>query len=170
VFGLFSLIGNVTGFNVPQMGVLSYFADRTGLQVEAMLFAGVLIASLGAVMDVSMSVSSAVAEVRRADPSLSRRELFRSGLEVARDTSGTMSTTLILAFTGGSLSTLIAMTAYGIHFNQLFNSDTLAVEIGQGLSASAALLITAPLSSLLAALFYPERQRHKTKKVQKNER
>jgi uncharacterized membrane protein len=154
VFSLFSLIGNVTGFNVPEMGVLSYFAARTGLEVQAMLFAGVLIASLGAVMDVSMSVSSAVAEVHRADPSLPRRALFRSGLEVARDTSGTMSTTLILAFTGGSLSTLIAMTAYGIHFNQLLNSDTLAVEIGQGLSASAALLITAPLASLLAALIY----------------
>jgi uncharacterized membrane protein len=159
-FGLFSLLGNVTGFNVPQMGILSYFADRTGLQVEHILFAGVLIASLGAVMDVSMSVASAVAEVHRADRSLSRRALFRSGLEVARDTSGTMSTTLILAFTGGSLSTLIAMTAYGIHFNQLFNSDTLAVEIGQGLSASIALLVTAPLASLLAALIYRERTPH----------
>jgi uncharacterized membrane protein len=153
-FHIFSTLANVSGYNVPQMGTLSYFSARTGLQVEHILFAGVLIASLGGVMDVSMSVASAVQEVHLAQPKLSRRRLYAAGLEVARDTSGTMSTTFILVFTGGSLSTLIAMSAYGIHLNQLFNSDFISVEIGQGLSASVALLLTAPFASLLASLAY----------------
>jgi uncharacterized membrane protein len=153
-FAAFSAIGNVTGYNVPQMGTLTYFSAQTGLQVKHILFAGVLIASLGGIMDVAISVASAVSEVSRTDPTLSRERLFRSGLEVARDTSGTMSTTLILVFTGGSLSTLIAMIAYGIKANQLFNSDTIAVEIGQGLSASVALLLTAPLASLFSSILF----------------
>jgi uncharacterized membrane protein len=105
------------------------------------------------------------------NPSLGRESLFRSGLEVARDTSGTMSATLILVFTGGSLSTLIAMIAYGVKANQLFNSDTIAVEIGQGLSASVALLLTAPLASLFASVLFSKsskapqkgKQRRKTR-------
>jgi uncharacterized membrane protein len=157
-FAAFSAIGNVTGYNVPQMGTLTYFSAQTGLQVKHILFAGVLIASLGGIMDVAISVASAVSEVSRTDPTLSRERLFRSGLEVARDTSGTMSTTLILVFTGGSLSTLIAMIAYGIKANQLFNSDTIAVEIGQGLSASVALLLTAPLASLFASILFSKQR------------
>jgi uncharacterized membrane protein len=153
-FYAFSAIANVSGYNVPQMGTLSYFSAQTGLRVEYILFAGVLIASLGGVMDVGISVASAVQEVHLAQPSLSRRRLYMAGIEVARDTSGTMSTTLILVFTGGSLSTLIAMSAYGVHINQLLNSDFISVEIGQGLSASVALLLTAPFASFLSSILY----------------
>ena len=159
-FFIFSAIANVSGYNVPQMGTLSYFSAHTGLQVEYILFAGVLIASLGGVMDVGISVASAVHEVHLAQPSLSRRKLYAAGIEVARDTSGTMSTTLILVFTGGSLSTLIAMSAYGIHLNQLLNSDFISVEIGQGLSASIALLLAAPFASFLASLIYTNKKQN----------
>jgi uncharacterized membrane protein len=169
-FAAFSAIGNVTGYNVPQMGTLTYFSAQTGLQVKHILFAGVLIASLGGIMDVSISVASAVSEVRRMNPSLNRESLFRSGLEVARDTSGTMSATLILVFTGGSLSTLIAMIAYGVKANQLFNSDTIAVEIGQGLSASVALLLTAPLASLFASVLFSKSSKVPQKDLGKQRR
>ncbi|MDR1734931.1 MAG: YibE/F family protein [Oscillospiraceae bacterium] len=158
LFAGFSLLGNVTGYNSQQLGMLSYFSVRTELDVKHILFAGVLIASLGAVMDVSMSVSSAVYEIHNADPSLRIRKLFRAGMEVAKDTIGTMVNTLILAFTGGSLAALIALTGYGIQFNRFLNSDFIAIEIGQGLSASAALVLMAPLTALTASALLANRK------------
>ncbi|MDR1438464.1 MAG: YibE/F family protein, partial [Clostridiales bacterium] len=154
IFGAFSLIGQVSGYNTQSLGMLTYFSAETGLQIKDLLFAGVLISSLGAVMDVSMSVASAVYEVYAGGGEHTVRSLFRAGMEVSKDTIGTMSNTLILAFTGGALSGLIALTGYGIQPNRFFNSDFIAIEIGSGLSASAALILTAPAASIAAAVAY----------------
>jgi uncharacterized membrane protein len=154
IFGAFSGIANLSGYNAQQLGMLSYFAAHSGMQLRHLLFAGVLIASIGAVMDVSMSIASAVYEVHIADGSLGMRALFGSGMEVAKDAIGTMSNTLILAFTGGALANLMALMGYGIQPNRFINSNFIALEIGQGLSASAALIVTAPLTALLAAAIY----------------
>ncbi|MDR1247419.1 MAG: YibE/F family protein [Clostridiales Family XIII bacterium] len=157
IFGVFSALSNLSGYNAQQLGMLSYFAANSGMRLKYLLFAGVLIASIGAVMDVSMSVASAVYEVRTADASLGVNALFKSGMEVAKDAIGTMSNTLILAFTGGALANLMALMGYGIQFNRFINSNYIALEIGQGLSASAALIVTAPLTSLFAAVIYSGR-------------
>ncbi|MDR2525656.1 MAG: YibE/F family protein [Oscillospiraceae bacterium] len=154
LFAVFCRLSNVSGYNAQQLGMLSYFQTQTGLQVKHILFAGVLIASLGAVMDVSMSVTSAVHEIHKANPAAHVRVLFKAGMEVAKDTVGTMTNTLILAFTGGALASLIALTGYGIQVNRFFNSDFIAVEIGEGLSASAALVLMAPLTALISALLF----------------
>jgi uncharacterized membrane protein len=159
LFAVFSYLANVSGYNTQQLGMLTYFSTHTGLQVEYILFAGVLIASLGAVMDVSMSVSSAVNEIYNNNNALSLKELYKAGMEVAKDTTGTMSNTLILAFTGGALASLIALTGYGIQINRFLNSDFIAVEIGQGLCASTALIAMAPLTALVAALLCTRRGR-----------
>jgi uncharacterized membrane protein len=154
IFGIFSGISNLSGYNAQQLGMLSYFAAHSGMQLKHLLFAGVLISSIGAVMDVSMSIASAVHEVHIVDKSMGINALYKSGMEVAKDAIGTMSNTLILAFTGGALANLMALMGYGIQFNRFFNSNYIALEIGQGLSASAALIVTAPLTSLFASIIY----------------
>jgi uncharacterized membrane protein len=77
------------------------------MKAGELLFAGMLIASLGAIMDVAMSVASSVCEVHASNPLLARGYLLRSGMNVGRDIMGTMANTLILAFTGASLNTII---------------------------------------------------------------
>mgnify|MGYP000433835722 FL=1 len=129
-------------------------SQNTHLQIAEVLFAGVLIASLGAVMDVGMSIASAIFEVQNANPQLSRRELFRSGVNIGKDMIGTMSNTLILAFTGSGLSTLLVLTGYGIKYHQLVSSDFLAIELGQGLSGTIAVILTVPVTSAAASVLY----------------
>lgn len=73
----------------------------TDIQVGQLLFAGILIAASGAVMDVGMSIASTLNELKEKNPMMTSGELFRSGMNVGRDMMGTMSNTLILAFTGG---------------------------------------------------------------------
>ena len=93
--------------------------NTNGIQVGGLLFSGLLISSLGAVMDVAMSVSSALQEVCVQNPSLTRSQIFRAGMHIGRDMMGTDSNTLILAFAGSSVSTLLLNYAYDLPYQQV---------------------------------------------------
>ena len=80
---------------------LIYIGEMTDIKVGELMFAGILISALGAVMDVAMSVASTINEIHDKNPKLDTKELFKSGINVGKDMMGTMSNTLILAFAGG---------------------------------------------------------------------
>lgn len=84
----------------------------TSIHIGELMYAGILISTLGAIMDVAMSISSTLNEIYYHNPYLSVKELFHSGQNVGKDMMGTMSNTLILAFTGSSINTLIFIYAY----------------------------------------------------------
>ncbi|MDU7242170.1 YibE/F family protein [Clostridium sp.] len=147
-FGYFS---KISGYNVSEIEELVFIANNTKLQVGGILFAGILIASLGAVMDVSMSIASTINEIHLHNPEISKGDLFKSGINVGRDMMGTMSNTLILAFTGGSINTLIINYAYNLKYNQLINMYQVGIEIMQGISGSLAIILAVPLVSFISA-------------------
>ena len=147
-FGYFS---RISGYNVSDIEELIFIGNNTSLQIGGILFAGILIASLGAVMDVSMSVASTINEIYEKNNDLSRKELFKSGINVGRDMMGTMSNTLILAFTGGSINTLILSYSYCMQYNQVMNMYSIGIEIMQGISGSIAVILTVPLVSLITS-------------------
>ncbi len=144
-------LSHISGYNVSDVENLIYIEDMTGIQVGELMFAGIIIASLGAVMDVGMSVSSTIQEISDKNPELSFKELFRSGINVGRDMMGTMSNTLILAFTGGSINTLIYMYCYDYSSRQIMNMNDFAIELIQGISSSMGVVLTVPIVSLFAA-------------------
>lgn len=154
MFAFFSAALHVSGYNTDETEFMVLISKTTQLQISEVLFAGVLIASLGAVMDVGMSIASAISEVQMANPLLERKELFKSGINIGKDMIGTMSNTLILAFTGSGLSTLLVLTGYGIKYHQLVSSDFLAIELGQGLTGTIAVVLTVPITSAIAAVIY----------------
>ena len=90
-------------------------------------------------------------EIHEANPSMGRRQLFASGMRVGRDMMGTMTNTLILAFVGGSLTTLVIDYAYNISFYQLINSYQIGIEIMQGVAGSLGIVLTVPITSFLAS-------------------
>ena len=147
-FGHFS---KISGYNVSEVEELIFIANNTKLQVGGILFAGILIASLGAVMDVSMSIASTINEIYLHNPEISKSELFKSGINVGKDMMGTMSNTLILAFTGGSINTLILNYAYNLKYNQLVNMYEIGIEIMQGISGSLAIILAVPLVSFISS-------------------
>ncbi|MGM9677832.1 MAG: YibE/F family protein, partial [Butyricicoccus sp.] len=137
--------------NVSDIENLIYVQEQVGIQVGELLFAGILIAALGAVMDVSMSISSTLQEIHDKNPGLTGRQLFYSGMTVGRDMMGTMSNTLILAFAGGSINTLVLFYAYAYSYTQIINMYDIAIEIMQGVSASLGVVLTVPFVSAVAA-------------------
>ncbi len=148
---IFGKITHVTGYNVSDIENLIYVQEETGIQVGELLFAGILIAALGAVMDVSMSISSTLQELHEQNPTMTARQLCRSGMTVGRDMMGTMSNTLILAFAGGSINTIVMFYAYDYEYLQLINLYDMAIEIIQGISASMGVILTVPFVSCIGA-------------------
>ena len=151
---IFSMATGITGWNVSDIESLLTLASTSGVQVGGLLFSGLLISSLGAVMDVAMSIGSAIAEIHAQNPALSRRELFKAGMHVGRDMMGTDSNTLILAFAGGSISMLVLDYAYSLPYQQIINSNNIGIAIMQGLSGSFGIVLAVPVTVALAVALY----------------
>lgn len=149
----FGYVAKISGYNVSEVEELVFVANNTELKVGGILFSAILIASLGAVMDVSMSISSTLTEIYNHNKNIGRVELFKSGINVGRDMMGTMYNTLILAFTGGSINTLILNYAYALKHNQIINMYEIGIEIMQGVSGSIAIILSVPLVSIISSYF-----------------
>lgn len=160
MYETFSRILSVSGCNMDEAETLALVAQTTGLKLEGVLFAAVTVASLGAVMDVAVSLGASLAEISSLNPHIGRKELFRSGMNIGKDMIGTMTNTLILAFAGGTLSTLLVFTAYGVQFHQLLSSNLVALEVAKGLAGSAAVVMTVPISAAVCAFGYGGNKRN----------
>ena len=164
-----AIVGTVSGITIAGIisAIVSYFAQLSGvnmeggeqllnlapdynLQLDGLLFTSILIASLGAVMDVSMSIASSMQEILTANPRLTKRELFKSGLTVGKDITGTMSNTLILAFAGSSLPLVMMIWGYGMSFKQFINIPRIVIEIMHGISGSIGIIAAVPCTALVA--------------------
>ena len=160
--GLFAwiagLISPLNGFNMSEAEELVLRAYDARLHISGLLVSGILIASLGAVMDVAMSIASACNELWELNPGLTRAELFRSGMNIGRDAMGTMANTLILAFAGASMNMLILCQAYGYPLLQVANTDAIVIELIRGVAGSVGIVLTVPLVSLLSARILAPRQ------------
>lgn len=149
---LFGMAADIDGYNVSNIETLVFVGQNTEIQIGGLLFAGILISSLGAVMDVAMSVSSAICEIDEKTGGLPWMELFKSGIHVGRDMMGTMSNTLILAFVGGSLGTLVIDYAYDLPFIQLVNSYNIGTEIMEGIAGSLGVILTVPFVAAVTSI------------------
>lgn len=158
IFGHFA---GITGYNVSDIETLNYIGQATPIKIGELLFSGIILSALGAVMDVGMSISSTVQEIHVINPALGKKRLFLSGIHVGRDMMGTMVNTLILAYVGGSLSALMTNYAYGLSYNQLMNSYIIGIEIMQGLAGSLGVVLTVPITAAVSV----ELIDRKTKKV-----
>ncbi len=159
VAGLFAwictAISGISGLNMEEAEWLLDEArsNEMVLNVRGLFISGILIAALGAVMDVSMGIASAVTELAEVNPALTSRQLFRSGMNIGRDMIGTMTNTLILAFAGSSLNLMIVMFAAGMQPYQFINNDDVMMEIIRSVAGSLGLVLTVPLTALVSSVF-----------------
>lgn len=156
---LFGKAAGITGYNVTDIETLNYIAQNSQIRIGQLLFSGIIISALGATMDVGMSIASTIQELHDRNPQLSARELFVSGIRVGRDMMGTMTNTLIFAYVGGSLSTLVVNYAYDLSYRQVMNSYVLGIEIMQGLSGSLGVVLTVPVTAAIAAFLTGRKKR-----------
>lgn len=154
VAAIFGAATGISGWNVSDIETLITLWNTNSINVGELLFAGLLISSLGAVMDVAMSVASSMGEVLAQNPAMSRGALFASGMRIGRDMMGTDSNTLILAFAGGSVSMLVLDYAYDLPILQILNSNNIGISVMQGLAGSFGVVLAVPVTVALATLLY----------------
>ncbi len=142
------VFANLTGFAGEEN--LFLYANRPDLSFKGILSASVILAALGAVMDVGVSIASTINEVHETDTSLTVKELFKSGMNVGKDIIGTMSNTLILVYLGNALP--LVLLSSNIDLGKFFNLNQVATEILAAIAGSCALLICVPITAILAAM------------------
>ncbi|WP_408956406.1 YibE/F family protein [Natroniella sp. ANB-PHB2] len=154
VAGLLALwvgrLANLTGFNNQEAQMLLVMDQA--INIQGLLFAGIIIGSLGAVTDVSMSVASAMFEIKRANPQIEQVELINSGLNVGRDIMGTMANTLLLAYVGGTIPLLLLLMGAEMPWIRVINMDLIATEVVRGLTGSIGLVISIPITALVTGI------------------
>ncbi len=160
----------LTGYVDEESIYLTYITTGTPINLRAIIFAAILIGALGAVMDVAMSISTSLWEVKERPESASFNVLYKSGMNIGRDIMGTMANTLILAYIGSSLSIILLLSVYSTSLTFLLNREMIVVEILQALVGSFGILITMPLTSLICAAIYSKAKKSKGPDIGPEER
>jgi len=144
---------NLTGVSSEESIMLMY-SLKLKLDFAGILFSGIIIGALGAVMDVGMSIASAIEEVRRVRPESSFLQLFNSGMNVGKDVMGTMSNTLILAYVGASLPLIILFISSEMSLVKIANMELIAEEVLRALSGSIGLILCIPITAFISTLLF----------------
>ena len=127
---------------------------ESGIGISGLVTAGVIVSALGAVMDVAMSISSAIQELTRVNPNLTARELMKSGMNIGRDMVGTMTNTLILAILGSGLTLIVYIYSLGLQPWQLLSSAYMSLEAISAVASSIGVMLAVPLTAAICAVSF----------------
>ena len=152
----FARVMHVNGATMPFVQALVYTGCGS-LNMADVFVGAIILASSGAVMDLAMDIAAGVGEVKRHIPALPRTELFLSGLRIGRSVVGTMTTTLLLAYSGGYLTLLMVFAAQGTHPLDFINSTLVSAEVVKTLVGSFGLVLVAPFTALVSAALFGSR-------------
>ncbi|MBN2860736.1 MAG: YibE/F family protein [Sphaerochaetaceae bacterium] len=147
----------LNGATSPFLESLLY-AGFGSINLTQIFIAGIFIASSGAVMDLAMDISASMHEVLEKHPAITRFELMTSGLTVGRHAVGTMTTTLLLAYSGGYTGMLMNFIGRGVPFENVINMVFVSSELIHTFVGSFGLVLVAPLTALAGSLIYIPRR------------
>lgn len=151
---IMSNVLNISGFVDEDYTYLAYLETGVPIDLKAVVWGGVVIGSLGAIMDVAMSIASAMNELSDNMQEKSFSKMLKSGMNIGKDAIGTMTNTLILAYIGGSLAMVLLLTAYNRNVLYLFNLEMIVVEVMQAIVGSMGILFAVPVTAIFAAYIF----------------
>lgn len=160
VFGLGAqALAHVNGLRISDVEPLLQLRQTgTPIGLRGLLVGGIIISSLGAVMDVAMSISSALSELKAVNPEMTLGELWKSGRNIGRDMVGTMTNTLILAFLGSGFTLMIYLYSLDLPWRELMSSSYLALEVVSGVSSAIGVILAVPVTTIIGALLLSGKQ------------
>ncbi|MDZ4991988.1 YibE/F family protein [Clostridium perfringens] len=166
--GVSAFIGTISGLIVT-IGITLFFGEKLNLNgmtqnfAETLIFSGyinidmkhvfyaaVIIGAAGAAMDIAMDVSASMEEIKEKKPDINRKELIASGFNIGRSVIGTMSTTLLLAYSGGYLTLLMLFMSQNSSFTRIINLQMVSSEIMRTVVGSIGLVLVAPITAIVS--------------------
>ncbi|MBR7119190.1 MAG: YibE/F family protein [Lentisphaeria bacterium] len=157
---IFSGIFKINGAVMPYSQALLY-SGFGNISLSEIYIGAIFLSSSGAVMDLAMDVASSMHEVVLKSEKNSFSELFKSGLRVGRSVVGTMTTTLLLAYSGGYLTLMMMFCAEGVLPTDFINNPHVASEMVKTLIGSFGLVLVAPFTALSGAWLYSRKSNNK---------
>lgn len=139
------------------------YSGYGNLDLTQIFLAGIFISSSGAVMDIAMDISTSMEELKRESPGITRWKLIMCGLRVGRAVTGTMTTTLLLAYSGSFTALLMVFMAQGTPLMNILNLTYVSAEILQTLVGSFGLVLTAPLTAFIGGFMLCNKPRDITR-------
>ena len=137
------------------------YSGYQDLDLTSIFMASIFIGASGAMMDLAVDITSAVWEVIGKKPYISAPEAILSGLRVGRAAMGTMTTTLLLAYSGGYISLLMVFMAQGTPVDHILNYKYVAAEVLDTVVGSFGLVTVAPFTALMAGLLLTRRKKRR---------
>ena len=135
------------------------YSGFENLNLTQIFMASVFIGASGAIMDIAVDITSAVNEVVEKKPDISAKEAVMSGIHVGRAAMGTMTTTLLLAYSGGYLTLLMVFMAQGTPIYNILNYKYVASEILHTIVGSFGLVAVAPFTALMSGILLVNRKK-----------
>lgn len=167
---LAGVIATITGYLAQLSGagkeeaiMLSVASKNVVFNFRELLFAEIIVSALGACMDVGMSIASSLSELKIKNPSMTGKELFKSGMNIGGDMIGTMTNTLILSFIGSSLVLVLLYMSSSIKFTDVINIEAIATEAVCAISGSIGIVYTVPITAAIYAFINRDKEIYKVK-------
>lgn len=150
------LVGNsasLSGIGSEDAQMLAFIPQYRNIDYQGLLFGGIIIGALGAIMDVAISISSSMWEIKEIQPQIKTLDLIKSGMNIGKDVIGTMSNTLILAYVGTTIHLMIIFRVFNMKSIEILNLDYIASEIIRAMAGSIGLICAVPVTVLILAGF-----------------
>lgn len=151
---IMSKVLTLTGVLNEESLYLYYMDGNNPIDLRAIIFGSIIVGAIGAIMDVSIDISSSLNEVVNASEKPDFKSVVKAGFEIGRDIIGTMANTLVLAYIGSSLSCTLLIASYSGSITYLLNREAIIVEILQALAGSIGIFFTIPLTTYICAFLY----------------
>lgn len=151
------IVGNlckVTGMADTESQIIAYTNSHLGLDFKSIMFAAIVIGSLGAVMDVSVSIVSAMDELFKVNDKIKRKDFIKSGMNLGKDIIGAMSNTLILAYAGGAFNFILLFAAQKMTYSTIINMEIITTEVITAFAGSLGIVWTVPITVFAMAGWY----------------
>lgn len=144
----------IQGFGEEESEELSMFSRYIGVDFIRIGASVIIMSTIGAITDIAISITSPMHEIVKHNPTISRKDLYASGIEIGRDILGTNTNTLFFAFFGSYLGLLIWFKELSYSLGDIVNSKVFSAEIITILCAGIGVAIIIPIASWIAAAFY----------------
>jgi len=166
--GILTLVMNsvmkITGFaSEEDMFVVSILSEP--IDLRAVTFAAIIIGALGSTLDVSMSIATSVWEMHDSSGNDDFRSLLDFGFNIGRDILGTQISTLVLAYIGTSLCTVLLLVAYQPSVLELMNLEQVIIQMEESLIGVATIILTIPFTALISAVMLSRREHEESFRI-----
>ncbi|MEA2081324.1 MAG: YibE/F family protein [Elusimicrobiota bacterium] len=151
---IFIALVKTRGYSDEQLQLLNYLSRTLKIppgDAGAVFLAGLVIAASGVIMDVAITISSSLSSIQSANPLITRKKLFRRGMNIGGDVIASMSGSLLFAYAGGALFLILSRSFFDYSATYLFNAEWVAVIISGIFSGTCGMIVTVPVTGAAAA-------------------